>query len=141
MLDLLCFNIWSATLNYNTFIYTCPIKIFIYLCRPASPKIARMAELVDALVSNTSGCKAVPVRSRLRVQKKRLTKFKFCWPLFLLIIVCIYLIKLKRLFKNLCDNQSRTGVSVNLMQFCGLSLSCSNMTIRFLPFLSQQPGT
>jgi hypothetical protein len=30
---------------------------------------ARMAELVDALVSNTSGRKAVPVRPRLRVQK------------------------------------------------------------------------
>jgi hypothetical protein len=30
---------------------------------------ARMAELVDALVSNTSGSNAVPVRSRLRVQK------------------------------------------------------------------------
>jgi hypothetical protein len=29
---------------------------------------ARMAELVDALVSNTSGRKAVPVRSRLRVR-------------------------------------------------------------------------
>ena len=28
-----------------------------------------MAELVDALVSNTSGSNAVPVRSRLRVQK------------------------------------------------------------------------
>jgi hypothetical protein len=28
---------------------------------------ARMAELVDALVSNTSGSNAVPVRSRLRV--------------------------------------------------------------------------
>ena len=31
---------------------------------------ARMAELVDALVSNTSGSNAVPVRSRLRVLKK-----------------------------------------------------------------------
>jgi hypothetical protein len=30
---------------------------------------ARMAELVDALVSNTSGSNTVPVRSRLRVQK------------------------------------------------------------------------
>jgi len=29
-----------------------------------------MAELVDALVSNTSGSNAVPVRSRLRVLKK-----------------------------------------------------------------------
>jgi hypothetical protein len=33
--------------------------------------LARMAELVDALVSNTSGSNAVPVRSRLRVQKKK----------------------------------------------------------------------
>jgi hypothetical protein len=31
---------------------------------------ARMAELVDALVSNTSGSNAVPVRSRLRVLYK-----------------------------------------------------------------------
>ena len=30
---------------------------------------ARMAELVDALVSNTSGSNTVPVRSRLRVQR------------------------------------------------------------------------
>ena len=34
---------------------------------PRLPKIARMAESVDALVSNTSGRKAVPVRPRLRV--------------------------------------------------------------------------
>ncbi len=33
-----------------------------------------MAELVDALVSNTSGSNAVPVRSRLRVLLKPLTK-------------------------------------------------------------------
>ena len=33
--------------------------------------LARMAELVDALVSNTSGSNAVPVRSRLRVLKKK----------------------------------------------------------------------
>ena len=32
---------------------------------------ARMAELVDALVSNTSGSNAVPVRSRLRVLFKQ----------------------------------------------------------------------
>ncbi len=30
-----------------------------------------MAELVDALVSNTSGSDAVPVRSRLRVLKRK----------------------------------------------------------------------
>jgi hypothetical protein len=30
--------------------------------------IAQMAESVDALVSNTCGCKAVPVRPRLWVQ-------------------------------------------------------------------------
>ena len=34
------------------------------------PKTARMAELVDALVSNTSGSNTVPVRPRLRVQKQ-----------------------------------------------------------------------
>ena len=32
---------------------------------------AQMAELVDALVSNTSGFTSMPVRSRLWVQKKR----------------------------------------------------------------------
>ena len=32
---------------------------------------ARMAELVDALVSNTSGSNAVPVRSRLRVHLQK----------------------------------------------------------------------
>jgi hypothetical protein len=41
-------------------------------CKTAKPQdcttiLARMAELVDALVSNTSGSNAVPVRSRLRV--------------------------------------------------------------------------
>ena len=32
-------------------------------------KIAQMAELVDALVSNTSGFTSMPVRSRLWVQQ------------------------------------------------------------------------
>ena len=36
-------------------------------------KIAQMAELVDALVSNTSGFTSMPVRSRLWVQIKRLS--------------------------------------------------------------------
>jgi hypothetical protein len=40
------------------------------LARLARHINARMAELVDALVSNTSGRNAVPVRSRLRVLKK-----------------------------------------------------------------------
>ena len=35
-----------------------------------------MAELVDALVSNTSGSDAVPVRSRLRVRKKKKLNFR-----------------------------------------------------------------
>ena len=42
-------------------------QIFIF----ALPKVllfARVAELVDALVSNTSGSNTVPVRSRPRVQ-------------------------------------------------------------------------
>ena len=38
-----------------------------------------MAELVDALVSNTSGVKPVPVRSRLRVQKGLLTAVLFLY--------------------------------------------------------------
>ncbi len=32
---------------------------------------AQMAELVDALVSNTSNCKVVPVRPRLWVHNRR----------------------------------------------------------------------
>ena len=49
----------------------CSIKKINYLWRPVLPIVnARMAELVDALVSNTSSCKAVPVRSRLRVPFK-----------------------------------------------------------------------
>ncbi len=51
--------------------------ILCYICTllPRSDP-ARMAELVDALVSNTSGRKAVPVRPRLRVlpQKLLITK-------------------------------------------------------------------
>ncbi len=34
----------------------------------AAATFARMAELVDALVSNTSGFTSMPVRSRLRAQ-------------------------------------------------------------------------
>ena len=50
----------------------CSIKKINYLWRPVLPILnARMAESVDALVSNTSSCKAVPVRSRLRVRKKQ----------------------------------------------------------------------
>ena len=44
---------------------------------------ARMAESVDALVSNTSGRKAVPVRSRLRVLRKEADNITVCQPLFL----------------------------------------------------------
>jgi hypothetical protein len=49
--------------------------VFSQTSRPQDIKtarhlVARMAELVDALVSNTSGSNAVPVRSRLRVLKK-----------------------------------------------------------------------
>ena len=43
---------------------------------------ARMAELVDALVSNTSGSDAVPVRSRLRVQKRKKQIFDLILPFF-----------------------------------------------------------
>lgn len=40
-----------------------------YLAPPFAKAFARMAELVDALVSNTNGSNTVPVRLRLRVQK------------------------------------------------------------------------
>ena len=36
-----------------------------------------MAELVDALVSNTSGVKSIPVRSRVWVQGKKAKQFDF----------------------------------------------------------------
>ena len=39
-----------------------------------------MAELVDALVSNTSDCEVVPVRSRLRVRKKQVVMPAFFVP-------------------------------------------------------------
>ena len=52
-------------------------KLF-YLCHAK----AQMAELVDALVSNTSGFTSMPVRSRLWVLKRRKLKnslrFLFC---------------------------------------------------------------
>ena len=41
-----------------------------------------MAELVDALVSNTSGSDAVPVRSRLRVQNRKTENFHLDLPVF-----------------------------------------------------------
>ena len=44
--------------------FGCCVDVFL---KSLQQKIARMAELVDALVSNTSGRKAVPVRPRLRV--------------------------------------------------------------------------
>ena len=36
-------------------------------------RVAQMAESVDALVSNTSGVKSIPVRPRVWVQDKRLS--------------------------------------------------------------------
>jgi hypothetical protein len=42
----------------------CSFQKFLYFCAT----IAQMAELVDALVSNTSGFTSMPVRSRLWVQ-------------------------------------------------------------------------
>ena len=44
-----------------------------------------MAELVDALVSNTSGFTSMPVRSRLWVQGKRISSWKqTAYPFLLL---------------------------------------------------------
>ena len=50
---------FNFCLNQNYFLYSHP-KVLVF--------IARVAELVDALVSNTSGSDTVPVRSRPRVQ-------------------------------------------------------------------------
>ncbi len=52
--------------NYNTFALQFSLQ---RLYRPLPPQ-ARMAESVDALVSNTNVRKDVPVRPRLRVQRK-----------------------------------------------------------------------
>ena len=46
------------------------IKKNIYFCPVLK---AQMAELVDALVSNTSGFTSMPVRSRLWVQIRKLS--------------------------------------------------------------------
>ena len=46
---------------------SCLIYFSIYFCTPNKIN-ARMAELVDALVSNTNEVTLVPVRLRLRVQ-------------------------------------------------------------------------
>ncbi len=48
---------------------------------------AQMAELVDALVSNTSGVTSMPVRSRLWVLKRRKLKNSLRFS-FLLLVTC-----------------------------------------------------
>ena len=58
----------SITASQKTFVET---KKTDYLRSPNAVNTnARVAELVDALVSNTSGSDTVPVRSRPRVLKK-----------------------------------------------------------------------
>ena len=52
----------------NFYPNACGFKKKLYLCN-AFDKNAQMAELVDALVSNTSGFTSMPVRSRLWVLK------------------------------------------------------------------------
>ena len=47
----------------------CGFKKKLYLCNAFEKQNAQMAELVDALVSNTSGFTSMPVRSRLWVQE------------------------------------------------------------------------
>ena len=47
-----------------------PLRILIFYL-PLHRKQAQMAELVDALVSNTSGFTSMPVRSRLWVQNRK----------------------------------------------------------------------
>ena len=52
-----------------------------------------MAESVDALVSNTNGCKAVPVRPRLWVQSLNTMVLRLCcfkenlWPRYIFYIL------------------------------------------------------
>ena len=65
-----------------------------------------MAESVDALVSNTSGRKAVPVRSRLRVQKWENQIFRlilFFYPL----VIDWFVDKLKRI------NSTETNLTID----------------------------
>ena len=63
----------AANLNFDKFSQEyCFIEKKHYFCSPNVYRniFARMAESVDALVSNTNGRKAVPVRPRLRVLVK-----------------------------------------------------------------------
>ena len=61
----------------------CNFKRFVYLCT-AIQRNAQMAESVDALVSNTSGVKSIPVRPRVWVpqipdSRKIIRGFSFYW--------------------------------------------------------------
>ena len=57
---------------------------------PASEETdAQMAESVDALVSNTCGCKAVPVRPRLWVQSL-IRKYRALLFIFYLLVLIEY---------------------------------------------------
>ena len=55
--------------DHNKFVYR-QIQHQAYMQMPGWPRQARMAESVDALVSNTNVRKDVPVRPRLRVLSK-----------------------------------------------------------------------
>ncbi len=55
---------------------------FFYLCS-AFQKNAQMAESVDALVSNTSGVKSIPVRPRVWVLRRRKTEIFLRFLFFL----------------------------------------------------------
>ena len=68
----------------------CRLRLPTESCRLKTEN-ARMAELVDALVSNTSGSDAVPVRSRLRVHESSLINVRelFSLPLFFSVQIVI----------------------------------------------------
>ncbi len=69
----------------------------------ALTKNAQMAELVDALVSNTSGFTSMPVRSRLWVLKRRKLKNSLR---FLFLPITTYLISQLTVKINLFSNKS-----------------------------------
>jgi hypothetical protein len=63
-------NFMAVKLRKNKHTCVCRLKTKAYFRRPVVNIFARMAELVDALVSNTSVSNNVSVRPRLRVQKQ-----------------------------------------------------------------------
>ena len=68
-----------ALFSDNFFAFVCRGKTNAYFCSPFFEKLARVAELVDALDSKSSDSNIVPVRPRPRVQKCSLSRALFLY--------------------------------------------------------------